>query len=108
MLTSVAIVLPAPARPPPRTPGARRRSAAELRQDGLDDLLAVDDLGHEALAVDVAVLVVGRLHQDARLLVGGNGHAVQRLGELLRIDLSHLLGHGLADADGELSIDALI
>ena len=88
MLTSVAIVRPAPA-----TAGATnaaRRDGDQLPSFGrtaLDDLLAVDDLGQEALAVDVAVLVEGHLHQDAGLLVGRDGHAVQRLGELLRSTL---------------------
>src|SRR5258708_9873626 len=39
----------------------------ELGQDLDDLLLAVDDLGQEAGAVDVAILFPARLHQDARL-----------------------------------------
>ena len=47
-----------------RTP---RRGSVQLRQHLLDDLLAVDDLDQETLAVDVALLIEGHIHQDAGL-----------------------------------------
>ena len=72
------------------------------------DLLAVDDLDQEALAVDVAVLVEGDVHQDARLVRGLDGEAVQRVGERLGVDLAHLLGGGLDHVDREIALEAVV
>src|SRR2546428_701588 len=58
-----------PARSNCRTSDSALLSAAQLGQ-GLDDLLlALDDFGQEADAVDVAVVIPGGLHQDAGLLM---------------------------------------
>ncbi len=70
------------------------KTSVELRQHFLDDLLAVDDLDQEALAIDVAIRVEGHIHQDAGLAGGLDGEAMQIVGERLRIDLAHFFGGG--------------
>src|SRR5688500_17590312 len=106
-LRKVAIgVPPGPAWAPARGPTIDL--LAELRQHSRDDLLALLDLGHEALPVDVAVLVVGHLHEDSRLLLRRDGHAVQSLGEFLGIDLADFLGRRLHDIDGQVALYAVV
>src|SRR5579883_217183 len=95
---------------PASAPGGGRRyaSRAELRQDLHDLLLAVHDLAEKALAVDVAVLVPGRIHQHVRLLLRRNGEAVGRLGKELAVELAHLLGHVLDEVDGRIALDPIV
>src|SRR5256886_1855695 len=66
-----------PARSNCRTSDSALLPAAQLGQGLHDLLLALDDFGQEADAVDVAVGIPGRLHQDAGLLLGLDGEAVQ-------------------------------
>src|SRR6266850_7320164 len=81
---------------------------AQLGQ-GLDDLLpALDDFGQEADAVDVAVVIPSGLHQDAGLLLGLDGEAVQRLGEQLAIELADLLGRVLDRVHPGVALDAVM
>src|SRR5947207_15132851 len=85
-----------------------RRLLAQLRQRLHDLLLAVDHLGEEADAVDVAVRVPGGLHQDARLLLRLDGEAVHGLGERLAIELAELLGRVLPGVDAVIALDAVM
>ena len=61
------------------------RGSIQLRQHLLDDLLALDDFHQKTLAIDVAVLIEGHIHQDARLVRGLDGEAVQFIGERLGV-----------------------
>src|SRR5438309_11672464 len=79
---------------------------AQLGQRLDDLLLAVDDLGQEADAVNVAVRIPGGLHQDARLLLGRDGEAVQRLRQQLAIELAELLGRMLDRVYADVALDA--
>src|SRR3989449_6065780 len=84
------------------------RLLAQLGQ-GLDDLLlALDDFGQEADAVDVAVVIPSGLHQDAGLLLGLDGEAVQRLGEQLAIEPADLLGRVLDRVHAGVALDAVM
>src|SRR5262245_66293330 len=58
---------------------------ADPGQDLGDLLLAVDHLGQEADAVDLAVVVPARLDQDDGIVLGRDGQAVHRAGERLAI-----------------------
>src|SRR5215510_5806406 len=91
---------------------ARRRGGCallpELGQLAGDGLLAVDHLGDVADAVDVAFVVPGRLDQDARLVLRRDGHAMQRFGQRLTVELAEL-GSGVADrVDGSVALDAVM
>src|SRR3989442_6102305 len=80
-----------PARSNCRTSDSALLSAAQLGH-GLDDLLlALDDFGQEADAVDVAVVIPGGLHQDAGLLLGLDIEPVQDLGPQLAFIPAHLI-----------------
>src|SRR5581483_1306712 len=68
---------------------------AELGQRLHDDLLSVLHFGEEADAIDVAVGIPGRFHQDAGFLLRRDGEAVHGLGEQLAIELADLLGRVL-------------
>src|SRR5712692_5149379 len=81
------------------------RLLAQLGQRLDDLLLAVDYLGQEADAVDVAVRVPGGLHQDARLLLGRDGEAVQRLRQQLAVEFSDLLGRVLDRVHAGVALD---
>src|SRR5207247_552469 len=94
-----------PARSNCRTSDSALLPAAQLGQ-GLDDLLlALDDFGQEADAVDVAVVVPGGLHQDAGLLLGLDGEAVQRLGEQLAVEPADLIGRVLERVHAGVALD---
>src|SRR5579862_6878991 len=84
------------------------RLSVELWKNLLYDLLAVDDLDQETLAVDVAVLVKGDVHEDTGLLSGLDGQAMQRVRERLGVDLAHLVGGRLDHVDGEVALDAVM
>src|SRR5512136_541494 len=83
-------------------------SRVQLGQDLDDLLLAVDDLHQEALAVEVAVLVPGGVHQDAGLVLGLDGHAVEGVGEGLAVELPELLGDVLDRVDRRVALDAVV
>src|SRR5207244_12781880 len=97
-----------PARSNCRTSDSALLPAAQLGQ-GLDYLLlAVDDFGQEADAVDVAVVIPGRLHQDTGLLRGLDGEAVQRPGERLATEPAELLGGVLDRVHSGVALDAVM
>src|SRR5205807_4647746 len=79
---------------------------AQLGQRLDDLLLAVDDFGQEADAVEVAVRIPGGLHQDARFLLGRDGETVQRLRQQLAIELAELLGRMLDRVYAGVALDA--
>src|SRR5437879_9188031 len=81
---------------------------AQLGQRLHDLLLAVDHLGQEADAVDVAVRVPGGLHQDAGFLLGLDGEAVQRLRQQLAVELADLLGRVLYGIDAGVALDSIM
>src|SRR5687767_5871590 len=88
-----------------------RKSARLLAQLGqyLDDLLpALHHLDQEADAVDVALLIPGRLHQDARLLLRLDGEALHQLAERLAVELAQLLGGVLDGVDRGVALDAVM
>ena len=60
------------------------------------------------IAVDIAVLVPGRLHQDAGLILRRDRHAVRGFGESLAVELADLLGHVLDEVDGGVALDAVV
>src|SRR3989441_12568391 len=92
----------------PATAARRTGLLTELGQ-GLDDLLlAFDDFGQEADAVDVAVVIPSGLQQDAGLLLGLDGEAVHRLGEQLAIELADLLGRVLDRVHSGVALDAVM
>src|SRR5262249_40146962 len=86
----------------------RKESLAELRQLAGDLLLAVDHLGDEADAVDVAFVVPGGLDQDAGLVFGRDGQPVQRGGEPFAVELADLLGGELDRMDAGVALDAVV
>src|SRR3977135_788454 len=95
-----------PARASCRTSDSALLPAAQLGQ-GLDGLqLALRDLGQEADAVDVAVVIPSGLHQDAGLLLGLDGEAVHRPGEQLAIELADLLGRVLDRGHPRVALSA--
>src|SRR2546427_12213468 len=97
-----------PARSNCRTSDSALLPAAQLGQ-GLDDLLlALDDFGQEADAVDVAVRVPGGLHQDAGLLLGLDGEPVQRLCQQPAVELADLLGGVLDRVYPRVALDAVM
>src|SRR4051812_34585365 len=67
-------------------------AALQLRQRLDDLLLAVDDLGEKAGAVDVAVLIPACFHQHARGLVGRQGQPLHGRAKGLAVELADLLG----------------
>src|SRR3954469_12329911 len=77
-------------------------------QRGDDFLSAVHHLGHEALAIEVAVLVEAHVHQDPGMLLGREPHAVHRFGEGLRVELADLLGHGLDHVHRGVALEAVV
>src|SRR3954454_6709781 len=81
---------------------------AELRQNLDDLLLTVHDFTEKAVAVDVAVLVPGRLHQDVGLLVGRDGDAVGGRRKGLAVKLADLFGNVLDEIDGGVAFDAVV
>src|SRR5438132_10948353 len=88
--------------------GLRAHLFSELRQRLDDLLLAVDHLGQEADAVDVAVRVPAGLHQDAGFLLGLDGEAVQRLCQQPAIELADLLGGVLDRVYPGVALDAVM
>src|SRR6186713_1940344 len=87
---------------------SRRLLRAERRQRLDDDLLAVHDLGQEALAVDVAVLVERDVHQHARGVLRRDLRAVHRRGERLAVDLADLLGDRLDDVHAGVALEPVV
>src|SRR5437868_5989099 len=83
-------------------------SLPQLRQLAGDLLLAVDHLGDEADAVDVAFVVPGGLDQDAGLVLGRDRHAMQRRGQCLAVELAELLGRVLDRIDAGIALDAVV
>src|SRR5476651_1256098 len=59
----------------------------QFRQHLLDDLLALDDLDQKTLTIDVALLIEGHIHQDARLVRSLDGEAMQIVGESLGVTI---------------------
>src|SRR6266851_7540768 len=80
----------------------------QFRQHLLDDLLALDDLHQKTLTIDVALLIEGHIHQDARLIRSLDGEAMQIIGEGLGIDLAHFFGGRLDHVDREVALDAVV
>src|SRR5215470_11024284 len=62
------------------------------RQGGGHHLLALFNLGEEALAIEVAVVVEVHVEQHPGRVLDLDGRAVQRLGELLAVELLGALG----------------
>src|SRR5687768_18578157 len=81
---------------------------AQLGQDLHDLLSAVDHLDQEADAIDVALRVPGRLHQDARLLLRLDGQPLHQLAERLAVELAQLLGGVLHGVDRGVALDAVM
>src|ERR1700730_256907 len=84
------------------------RGSIQFRQHLLDDLLALDDLDQKTLTIDVALLIEGHIHQDARLVRGLDGEAMQMIGEGLGIDLAHFFRGRLDHVDREIAFDAVV
>src|SRR4029077_1435978 len=80
----------------------------ELRQRLRDDLLAVLDLAQEGDAVDLAGVVPAGLDQDAGRLVGRDGHAVQRRGDRLAVELARLLRRRLDHVGRDVALHAVM
>ena len=66
-------------------------SLPQLGKDLRDLLLAVDHLGQEADAIDLAFVVPARLDQDVGLVLRRDGEAVEGFCEPLAIELLELL-----------------
>src|SRR6202048_3262335 len=85
------------------TPGS-----IQFRQHLLDELLGLDDFDQKTLTIDVALLIEGNIHQDARLIRGLDGEAMQIVCEGLGIDLAHFFRGRLDHVDREIAFDAVV
>src|SRR5262249_32970918 len=85
-----------------------RLPAVQLRQRLDDLLLAVDDLGEEAGAVDVAVLVPACFHQHARRFIGRQGQAIHRGAKGLAVELADFLRDVFDEVDRGIALDAVV
>src|SRR5262249_33068553 len=82
---------------------------SELGQDFGNLLLAVDDLGEEADAVDLAFLVPGGFDQDTRLVLRRDGEAVHRLREAFAVKLAEFLfGHVFDGVDRHVALEPVV
>src|ERR1044072_2530308 len=86
----------------------RLPSLPELRQLAGDFLLAVHHLGDEGDAVDVAFVIPGGLDQDAGFVLRRDGQAVQRLGQLLAVELADLLRGQRHRVGAGVALDAIV
>src|SRR5260370_16777056 len=79
----------------------------QLGQYLYDLLIAVHDLAEEAFAVNVAILVERRFHQDAGLVLRRDGHAVQGLPNHLSAALPTFSPHVLSQLNPTLPLAPL-
>src|SRR5664279_6068207 len=86
----------------------KKNGSIQFRQHLLDDLLTLDDLHQKTLTIDVAFLIEGHIHQDARLIRSLDSEAMQIIGKRLGIELAHFFRGGLDHVDREIAFDAVV
>src|SRR5438874_2618187 len=71
-------------------------------------LLSVDHLGHEAFAIEIAVVIEADVHEHTRVLLRRQPDPVHGIGESFRIELADLLGDRLDDEHARVALQAVV